>query len=75
MHEGRALVHAKRDRVGANGEPVGSSTVDPKEVDETVARTLKKLHDGNVEDINKAIDSVKRGEALRNVIVFSGENA
>jgi len=29
----------------------------------------------SLEDINKAIDSVKRGEALRNVIVFSGENA
>ncbi len=28
-----------------------------------------------LEDINKAIDSVKRGEALRNVIVFSGEGA
>ncbi len=29
----------------------------------------------SLEDINKAIDSVKRGEALRNVIVFYGESA
>ena len=28
-----------------------------------------------LEDINKAIDSVKRGESLRNVIMFSGESA
>ncbi len=28
-----------------------------------------------LEDINKAIDSVKRGEALRNVIVFYGESS
>jgi Zn-dependent alcohol dehydrogenase len=28
-----------------------------------------------LEDINKAIDSVKRSEALRNVIMFSGEIA
>ena len=29
----------------------------------------------SLEDINKAIDSVKRGEALRNVILFYGESA
>ena len=29
----------------------------------------------SLEDINKAIDSVKRSEALRNVIVFYGESA
>ena len=29
----------------------------------------------SLEEINKAIDSVKRGEALRNVIVFYGESA
>jgi len=29
----------------------------------------------SLEEINKAIDSVKRGEALRNVIVFDGESA
>ena len=50
----RPLLHTKRDRVGPNGQAIGTITTDPEEVDGVAIRKWLNIYRGNVEDLREA---------------------
>ena len=47
----KPLLHAKRDRVGPNGQQVGTITTNPHEVDGIAIRAWQAIYCGNVKDL------------------------
>ena len=50
----RPLMHTKRDRVGPNGQAIGTITTDPAEVDGIATRKWQQIYQGNPQDLRQS---------------------
>ena len=53
----RPLMYTKRDKVGPNGQAIGSITTDPREVDQIATRAWQKIYNGNFDDLKGAANA------------------
>ncbi len=51
----RPLLHAKRTKIGASGQPIGSYTTNPAEVDSIAKEAWQQIYQSNVEDMAAAV--------------------
>ena len=55
----RPLLHAKRDKVGPNGQKIGTITTGPREVDSIATRAWKAIYYGNQDDLVQSVRDFK----------------
>ena len=50
-------MYTKRDKVGPNGQAIGSITTDPREVDQIATRAWQTIYNGNFDDLKGAANA------------------
>ena len=50
----KPLMHARRDRMGPNGQRIGTITTNPGEVDGIAMRAWKSIYHGNLDDLKQS---------------------